>query len=47
MCIDSLSTNKIIVNYSFLIPILVDMHNQLSGARIFSKIDETTPIFHV
>ena len=47
MCIDSKAINKITVKYRFLMSMMDDMMDCLSGAKYFTKIDFKSGYRHI
>lgn len=39
MCPDFISLNKLIVKYTFPIPVIIDLLDELFGAQLFTKMD--------
>ncbi|KAA3461640.1 reverse transcriptase [Gossypium australe] len=39
MCIDYRQLNKVTIKNKYMLPRIVDLFDQLSGAKVFSKID--------
>lgn len=39
MCVGYRALNKVTVNYKFLIPVVEDLLDELSGSKFFSELD--------
>jgi len=47
MCVDSRAINKTIVRYSYPIPKLGDMNDELNGAKVSSRFDLRNRYHHI